>query len=80
MRQISMFAASFELGLEQHLTGRGLANVQRFTRMMVETEDNAMRGDTPAVLRKFIQTINYEDWLYETSASPKAAAPSTTRW
>ncbi|TLU64572.1 DNA helicase Rep [Thalassotalea litorea] len=73
MRQISMFAASFELGLEQHLTGRGLANVQRFARMMVETEDNAMRGDTAAVLRKFIQHINYEDWLYDTSPSAKAA-------
>ena len=37
MRQISMFAASFELGLEQHLTGRGLVSVQRFTRWLVET-------------------------------------------
>ncbi|WP_371375595.1 DNA helicase Rep [Thalassotalea aquiviva] len=73
LRQISMFAASFELGLEQHLTGRGLANIQRFTRMIVETEDNANRGDTAKVLRSFIQQINYEDWLYDTSASAKAA-------
>ncbi|WDD98972.1 DNA helicase Rep [Thalassomonas actiniarum] len=73
MRQISMFAASFELGLEQHLTGRGLASVQRFTRWIVETADNAERGDTAAVLRSMIREINYEDWLYDTSPSAKAA-------
>ena len=73
MRQISMFAASFELGLEQHLTGRGLENVRRFTRWLVETADNAERGDTAAVLRSMIREMNYEDWLYDTSPSAKAA-------
>ena len=73
MRQISMFAASFELGLEQHLTGRGLVSVQRFTRWLVETADHAERGDTSAVLRAMVREINYEDWLYDTSPSAKAA-------
>lgn len=73
IRQISMFAASFELGLEQHLTGRGLAHVQRFTRWLVETSDNAERGDTSAVLRSMIREINYEDFLYDSSPSAKAA-------
>jgi len=72
-RQISMFAASFEFGLEQHLTGRGLAKMQAFTRWLVETADNAERGDTAAVLRSMIREINYEDWLYDTSPSAKAA-------
>ena len=73
IRQISMFAASFEPGVEQHLTGRALANVQNFARLIVETEDNANRGETAAVLRGFIQSINYEDYLYDTSPSAKAA-------
>ena len=73
MRQISMFAASFELGLEQHLTGRGLTHVQKFTRWLVETGDSAARGDTPAVLRGMIRAMNYEDWLYDSSPSAKAA-------
>ncbi|SET39128.1 DNA helicase Rep [Thalassotalea agarivorans] len=72
-RQISMFAASFELGLESHLTGRGLNKVQLFTRWLVETADNAQRGDTAGVLRGMIREINYEDWLYDTSPSAKAA-------
>ena len=73
MRQISMFAASFELGLEQHLSGRGLVSVQRFTRWLVETADHAERGDASAVLRAMVREINYEDWLYDTSPSAKAA-------
>jgi len=73
MRQISMFAASFELGLEQHLQGRGLASVQRFSHWLVETSDQTERGDTPAVLRAMVREINYEDWLYDTSPSAKAA-------
>ncbi|MCH2055124.1 MAG: DNA helicase Rep [Thalassotalea sp.] len=72
-RQISMFAASFEMGLEQTLTGRGLHNLQKFTRWLVETADNSQRGDTPAVLRSMIREMNYEDYLYDTSASAKAA-------
>lgn len=73
MRQISMFAASFELGLEQHLQGRGLAAVQRFTRWIVETADHAERGDTAAILRTAVREMNYEDWLYDSSPSAKAA-------
>ncbi|GAB3534850.1 DNA helicase Rep [Photobacterium alginatilyticum] len=73
MRGKSLFAASFELGLEQHLSGRGLESLQRFTRWVVELSDNAERGDTVAAVRQLVRDINYEDWLYETSASPKAA-------
>lgn len=73
MRQISMFAASFELGLEQHLTGRGLVSVQRFTQWLVNTADHAERGDTATVLRSVVREINYEDWLYDSSPSAKAA-------
>ncbi|MBA6225660.1 MULTISPECIES: DNA helicase Rep [unclassified Colwellia] len=73
MRQISMFTASFELGLEQHLGGRGLISVQKFTRWLVETADHAERGDTSVVLRSMVREINYEDWLYDSSPSAKAA-------
>ncbi|MDP7592839.1 MAG: DNA helicase Rep [Litorilituus sp.] len=73
MRQISMFAASFELGLEQYLSGRGLMKLQVFTRWLVDVADQTERGDTAAVLRSMIREINYEDYLYDTSPSAKAA-------
>ncbi|WP_217540378.1 DNA helicase Rep [Vibrio metschnikovii] len=73
MRGKSLFAASFELGLEQHLAGRGLDNVRRFTQWLVEITDNAERGNTVEALRSLVRDIHYEDWLYETSSSAKAA-------
>jgi len=73
MRKISMFAASFELGLEQTLTGRGLMKLQAFTQWLVDVADQTERGDTAAVLRSMIREINYEDYLYDTSPSAKAA-------
>ena len=73
MRRISMFAASFELGLEQTLTGRALMKMQAFTQWLVNVGDQTERGDTAAVLRSMIREINYEDFLYDTSPSAKAA-------
>lgn len=73
IRQISMFAASFELGVEQYLSGKALHNVRKFTHWLVETSDNAVRGETADVLRGMIRAMNYEDWLYDSSPSVKAA-------
>ncbi|KJG27180.1 DNA helicase Rep [Photobacterium angustum] len=73
MRGKSLFAASFEMGLEQHLSGRGLESLQRFTHWVNQLADNAERGDTVAAVRQLVRDIHYEDWLYETSPSPKAA-------
>jgi ATP-dependent DNA helicase Rep len=73
MRGKSLFEASFELGLEQHLTGRGLENLRRFTQWIVTIGDNAERGNTVEAVRALVRDINYEDWLYETSSSAKAA-------
>ncbi|GHW83353.1 ATP-dependent DNA helicase Rep [Vibrio cholerae] len=73
MRGKSLFTASFELGLEQHLSGRGLENLRRFAEWLVAIADNAERGNTVEAVRALVRDIRYEDWLYETSASPKAA-------
>ncbi|GAK19110.1 LOW QUALITY PROTEIN: ATP-dependent DNA helicase Rep [Vibrio sp. JCM 19053] len=59
-------------GSEQHLTGRG-ENLRRFTQWLVAIADQAERGDTVEAVRSLVRDIHYEDWLYETSASPKAA-------
>ncbi len=73
MRGKSLFEASFELGLEQSLTGRGLENLRQFTSWLVKIADQGERGDTVEAVRSLVRDINYEDWLYETSSSPKAA-------
>lgn len=73
MRGKSLFEVSFEIGLEQSLSGRGLENLRRFTTWLVKIADQAERGDTVEAVRSLVRDINYEDWLYETSTSPKAA-------
>ncbi|WP_340613732.1 DNA helicase Rep [Xenorhabdus thailandensis] len=71
-RSKSLYQASFDLGLEQYLTGRGLAALQRFTHWMAEIARQAEREPLLAV-RDLLRGMDYESWLYETSPSPKAA-------
>lgn len=72
-RAKSLFAASFELGLEQHLAGRGLMALRHFCDWLVRLGDNASRGNALEAVRDLIRDIHYEEWLYETSPSPRAA-------
>ncbi|MCC8380313.1 DNA helicase Rep [Xenorhabdus sp. PB30.3] len=71
-RNKSLYHASFDLGLEQNLSGRGLAALQRFTHWMNEISRQAEREPLLAV-RDLLHSMDYESWLYETSPSPKAA-------
>ncbi|WP_434526157.1 DNA helicase Rep [Photorhabdus asymbiotica] len=71
-RNKSLYQASFDLGLEQSLTGRGLAALQRFTHWMDEIARQIEREPLLAV-RDLLHGMDYESWLYETSPSPKAA-------
>lgn len=72
-RRLSLFAASFELGLEQHLNEKGVQRVRRFTQLLVETGDRAQRGDPIAVVKDLIRDINYEAWLNDSSRDLKQA-------
>ncbi|KFK93676.1 MULTISPECIES: DNA helicase Rep [unclassified Serratia (in: enterobacteria)] len=71
-RNKSLFRASFDLGLGQHLTGRGLESLQRFTHWM-EGIAQLVEREPVAAVRDLIHGIDYESWLFETSPSPKAA-------
>ncbi|AOR62860.1 DNA helicase Rep [Pectobacterium wasabiae] len=71
-RNKGLFSASFDFGLGQSLTGRGLESLQRFTQWMEGISRLAEREPVAAV-RDLIHGLDYESWLYETSPSPKAA-------
>ncbi|MTC75333.1 DNA helicase Rep [Providencia sp. wls1919] len=68
----SLYHASFDLGLEQTLTGKGLEALQRFTHWMEGIVWISEREPLIAV-RDLLREMDYESWLYETSASAKAA-------
>lgn len=71
-RNKSLFQASFDLGLSQTLTGRGLAALQGFTHWMGDIA-RLVERDPVAAVRDLIHGMDYETWLFETSPSPKAA-------
>ncbi|MGM3173469.1 DNA helicase Rep [Dickeya lacustris] len=71
-RNRSLFSASFDVGLAQRLSGRGLESLQRFTGWMADIARLSEREPVNAV-RDLIRGLDYESWLYETSPSPKAA-------
>jgi ATP-dependent DNA helicase Rep len=73
LNRSSMFEAAFDPNLQDVLTGKALVSVEQFSRWIVELSDRAVRGDGIATIREMIKTMGYEEWLYESSTSPKAA-------
>lgn len=71
--KMSMFAAAFDPQLPEHVSGKALVSIEQFSRWVVELSDQVNRGDGIATVRDMIKTMGYEEWLYETSTSPKAA-------
>jgi ATP-dependent DNA helicase Rep len=72
-RQISLFAACFELGLAQSLAEKSVLRLRKFAEWVTDTADKIEKGDTFAVINEFIQQINYEAWLNENSKTQPAA-------
>ena len=70
---VSMFEAATHANLNSVLPDKAFHAVSGFARWIVELSDNANRGDTADAVRSMIRTMGYEEWLYEQSASPKAA-------
>jgi ATP-dependent DNA helicase Rep len=72
-REVSLFAASFELGLTESLSQQALLRLQRFTDWLNEMNRRADH-DAPAVITKaVINGVAYEDWLRDISSNEKVA-------
>jgi ATP-dependent DNA helicase Rep len=73
MRGISLFSASFELGLREHLSERAMERLSRFTHWIVDIGDRGRRGDPVAAARDLVRDIDYLSWLNDTSKDLKQA-------
>lgn len=69
----SIFEATCHPQLRTIIAGKSLQGVEHFSRWIVELSDRAVRGDGIATIREMIKSMQYEEWLYESSTSPKAA-------
>jgi len=72
-RGISLFAASFELGLKAQINERAHLRLSRFVHWLVEIGDRARRGDPVAAARDLVRDIDYQLWLNDNSKDLKQA-------
>jgi len=72
-RGLTLFAASFELGLEQHLSEKAVQRVRRFTEWLVDISDRAKRSDPIDTVKDMLTEISYEAWLNDSSKDLKQA-------
>lgn len=72
-RKVSMYAATDEIGLGEHLDSRYTDRLQRFKRWMDGVRQQCAQNDPIAALRSMVMDIDYENWLRQNSSSEKAA-------
>lgn len=72
-KHISLFEASFDTDFLSMVNGQAKSAIQYFTRWIVELSDQLLRSEPLEAVKDLIKGIHYEDWLFETSSSPKAA-------
>ncbi|QYJ86445.1 DNA helicase Rep [Shewanella mesophila] len=72
-KHISMFEAIFHSELNHHLPPAAMSALYQFGKFIVDTGEESNRGEPVEAVKHLIRNINYEDYLYETSTSAKAA-------
>lgn len=72
-RNISLFAACFELGLQQRLPERIYTKLEQFGAWITDISDKGRRGDPLAAVKELIHTMDYEAWLRDISTTERAA-------
>ncbi|WP_313519289.1 DNA helicase Rep [Pseudomonas sp.] len=72
-RKISMYAASDEIGLGEHLDSRYTERLSRFKRYMDKLRQQCSQDDPIAALRSMVMDIDYEQWLRQNASSDKVA-------
>jgi len=72
-REISLFAAIDEMGLQSEITGQHLEKLQRFKHWMEKIAERCERDDPIKAVREMIDDIDYESWLHQNASSGSVA-------
>lgn len=72
-RQISLFAALDEIGLQSHIPEKNLERLVRFSHWLKQVAINCTTNDPIAGVREMIDDIDYVGWMHQNSTSSKAA-------
>ena len=68
-RQISMFSACDELGLEQAMPANAVERLRRFCSWMQNIYKQCHQSDPIAAIEEMIRDIDYEGWIAQNSSS-----------
>jgi ATP-dependent DNA helicase Rep len=72
-RNLSLFAALGEVGIQSRLPEKNYERLQRFSHWINGVIERINSQDPIAAIREMVTDIDYETWLYQNSASSKAA-------
>src|SRR5690554_1837027 len=72
-REISLFSACDEMGLEQYLKVNQVERLRRFTHWLGRIMQQCETGDPIAALGEMIRDMDYEAWLHQNASSPTVA-------
>jgi len=72
-REVSLFAASTEMGLASQLTERGRSRLAMFCQWINDISYASREMDPHQVVEKVISDVDYYEWMQTTSSSPKMA-------
>jgi len=72
-REISLNKAIGEVGLEQSLTGKPLDRIRKFSEWLSRTTERCYQEDSISVIKQLFTDIEYDQWLYQNSNTPKQA-------
>ncbi|MYM63848.1 DNA helicase Rep [Pseudomaricurvus sp. HS19] len=72
-REISLFAACQELGVQSQIPKQSLERIERFTHWLLQVGENSRGSDPVGAVREMVEDIDYESWLHQNASSPKVA-------
>ncbi len=72
-RQISLFAASQEMGFAQRVSGKAVALINSFIAWLNDLIVSSHESKPHAIVERIVTEIAYEDWLKNISSSDKQA-------
>lgn len=71
-REISLFDATRELGIQSQIPKQNLERIQRFSHWLGTIREQAEQ-DPIAAIRAMIEDVDYEGWLHQNASSAKVA-------
>ncbi|GAB2191933.1 DNA helicase Rep [Sessilibacter sp. MAH2] len=72
-REISLFTACDEMGLQSQIPENALERIRRFCHWLMNISLRAETDEAMAAIREMVEDIDYQGWLHQNASSSKVA-------